>query len=212
MGPGRLSDGKVAGAILKSFTLSLISSTVVWLAFFVLVILVVGEHWETSKLAHAIRGTSALALTARVVLGSLAVWSGVGLVTALTLAGRRVVGLALPAVFGVWIAGALISLSLRPEIRATFTQVYVAAWLLVCVIAVAATFFVSWRRQLIFMPSVVLAALLISITLASAVGSGWLRYELIRQELFGYVLLLGCGLTPIPLAAAPLAVFVNRHR
>jgi hypothetical protein len=57
-----------------------------------------------------------------------------------------------------------------------------------------------------------LAALLISITLAAAVGSGWLRYELNRHEPFGYVLLLGCGLIPIPLAAAPLAVFVNRHR
>ena len=37
-------------------------------------------------------------------------------------------------------------------------------------------------------------------------------HELIRHEPFGYVLLLCCGLIPIPLAAAPLAVFVNRHR
>ena len=86
------------------------------------------------------KGPARSTLTGRVVLGGLATWSGVGLVTALTLAGRRVVGLALPAVFGVWIAGALIPLGLRPEIRDTFTQAYTAGWLLVCVIAVAATF------------------------------------------------------------------------
>jgi hypothetical protein len=91
-------------------------------------------------------------------------------------------------------------------------QAYTAGWLLVCVFVAAATFVVSWRRRLIFMPSVLFAALLISITFAAALGSGWLRIELIRQEVFGYVLLLGCFLIPIPLAAAPLAVFVNRHR
>mgnify|MGYP001297495933 CR=1 FL=1 len=207
-----LSDGKVAGAILRSFTLSLISSAVVWLAFFVLVNVIVIDRRVTSDFTHAIRTTGVPALTALIVLGGLAVWSGVGLVTALTLAGRRVVGIALPAFFGVWMAGILIAICLRPAIQDTFMQAYTAAWLLACVVAVAATFFVSWRRKLIFMPSMLLAALLISITFAAALGSGWIRIELIRHEPFGYVLLLGCGLIPIPLAAAPLAVYVNRHR
>jgi hypothetical protein len=202
-----LSDGKVAGAILKSFTLSLISSAVVWLVFFVLVNVIVIGRWVTSDFSLAIRTTGVPALAARIVLCTLAVWSGVGLVTALSLAGRRVVGLALPTVLGVWMAGVLIAICLPTEIQDTFMHAYTAGWLFVCAIAAAATFIVSWRRKLIFMPSVLLAALLISITLAAAVGSGW-----IRQEVFGYVLLFGCGLIPIPLAAAPLAVFVNRHR
>lgn len=204
-----LSDRGLAGAILKSFTLSLISATLVWLAFFVLVNVIVIDRRVASDFSHAIRGTSTLALTGRIVLCALAVWSGVGLVTALTLAGRRVIGLALLAFFGVWMAGVLIvlSLSFHREIQDTFANAYIVGWLLVCLVAVAATFIVSWRRRLIFMPTMWLAALLISITLAAALGSGWIRHEPL-----GYVLLLGCGLIPIPLAAAPLAVFVNRHR
>ncbi len=202
-----LSDSSLARAVVTSLTLSLIFSAVVWATFFALVLVVVGEHWETSKLLRAIQTTSALALTGRMVLFGLAVWSAVGLVTALTLAGRRVVGLALPAVFGVWIAGLLIPLSLRPEVRPAFTWVYAVLWLLICLAAAAGTFIVSWRRRLIFWPSLLLAALLVVICLAAAYGSGWLL-----DERFRLPLILGCGLIPIPLAAAPLAVYLNRHR
>ena len=117
------------------------------------------------------------ALTARMVLCCLAVWSGVGLVTALTLAGRRVVGLALPAVFGVWMAGILTAMCLRPEIRDTFTQAYTAGWLLVCVIVAAATFVVAWHRRLIFVPSVMLAALLVLVAVVAGYGSGWIARD-----------------------------------
>ena len=161
----------------------------------------------SSKTFQVIHGTSALALAARTVLCALAVWSAVGLVTALTLAGRRVVGLALPAVFGVWMAGALIPLCLRPEISRD-----IHAGLHRCLaIGLRGRGCGDVHRELAptidIHADVLLAALLISITLAAAFGSGW-----IRHEPFGYVLLLGCGVIPIPLAAAPLAVFVNRHR
>jgi hypothetical protein len=204
-----LSDGKVAGAILKSFTLSLITSAVVWLAFFVLVNVIVVDRRVTSDITHAIRTTGVPALTGRIVLCALAVWSGVGLLTALTLAGRRVVGLALPAFFGVWMAGVLIvlSLSFHREIQDTFAKGYIVGWLLICMVAVAATFIVAWRRQLISMPSVALAALLVLTAIVAGYGSGWMH-----DEWFRVPLLLGCFLIPIPLAAAPLAVFVNRHR
>ena len=138
-----LSDSKLSGAILKSFTLSLISSAVVWLAFFVLVNVIVVDRRVTSDITHAVRTTGVPALTARIVLCALAVWSGVGLVTALTLAGRRVVGLALRAFFGVWMAGVLVTICLRPGIQDAFMQAYTAAWLSVCLIAAAATFIVS---------------------------------------------------------------------
>ena len=204
-----LSDRQLAGAILKSSTLSLISSAVIWAVFLALVVWVVGEHRETSKLYRAIQHVLPGALAARIVLGAVVVWSTVGLLTSLTLSGRRVLGVALLLIFGAWAAGFLFPLCLRPEFRHKFTDAYTVVCLALCLVAVAATFIASWRRQLIFMPTLLLAAIIV---LTAVAAWHFSVYGLAREGKYLLPILCGCGLTPIPLAAAPLAVFVNRHR
>ena len=204
-----LSDGQLAGAILKSSTQSLILSAVIWATFLALVVLVVGEHPETSKLYHAVEKIGAAALAARIALGAVVAWSAVGLLTSLTLSGRRVLGVALLLIFGAWAAGFLFPLCLRPEFRHKFTDAYTVVCLALCLVAVAATFVASWRRQLIFMPTLLLAALIV---LTAVAAWHFSFYGLGREGKYLLPILCGCGLTPIPLAAAPLAAFVNRHR
>ena len=202
-----LSDGQVANAILKSATLGVVSSAVICGRCMAGVISIVGEYGETARLYRSVQQIGALAMLARVALCALATWSIVGFITSLILAGRRVFGIGFVLVIGVSMAGLLLPPCLRREFRPTFTQTYLLACLVLCLLVVAAAFIASWQRRLISMPALCLAAGIVLAALAMAQVGG-----LTREWKYLLPVILGCGLIPFPLAAAPLAVYANRHR
>ena len=201
-----LSDDRLASAVLRSTTLGLVSSAVIWAFCMALVVLIVGEHVETSRLYRGVQHLGVYALLARFALGAVAAWSGVGFVTSVALSGRKEMGIAMGPASGLAIAGALLPLCLPSESRPAFTQAYILACLTLCLFGCGAVFVASLRRNLISMRTLALAVTIIVAAVAAVCFS-----ELPRD--WKYLALLGgCGLLPIPLAAAPLAVYVNRHR
>ena len=115
--------------------------------------------------------------------------------------------IAVVLIFSVLLAGIWIPLCLSHASRPAFTHTYTLVCLVFCFCGAAATFITSWRRHLIGVRTVGLAATMILAAVAGVYGSG-----LDREWKFLLPGLVGCGVLPIPLAAAPLAVYFNRHR
>ncbi len=203
-----LTDGQLANAILKSATVGLISSAVIWAAFMAAALWIVGERGETQALLRTIQQIGAVPLLvpllARIALVAAVVWSAVSLVTSLSLAGRKVAAVAFWVAFGAWIAGLLVRNYL-------LSRWYFSACIVLCLLGFLATFVASLRLQLISTRTLLLAASIVLTTVAalhfSVLTSEW-KYPLPIPVL----LLCGCCLIPISLAAAPLAVWANRHR
>lgn len=209
-----LPDCRLANAILKSATLGLILSTMIWAVFMAAVVVIVGEHAETSRLYRSIQQISTLALLARTVLGAAVAWSGVGFVTSLALAGRKVMGIGIAVICSACIGGVLLPLCLPREARSMNTQRFLVVCLVPCLLAAVATFIASWRLRLISIRMLWLAAVLVLTVVAAAYSSELFLHisGYSRQWIYLLPVLCGCGIIPIPLAAAPLAVYVNRHR
>jgi hypothetical protein len=201
-----LSDSQLANAVLKSATLGLVLSAMVWGVCMAVVILLFSENAETSKAYQVLSQLGIVGTLARVVLGATAIWSAIGFVTSLVLAGPRVFAVGFGLVIAAAMAGALIPLCLRHDARPVFTQTYLCVCLVVCLIVVAATFMASWRLRLISLPILCLAAGIVVAALLMAQLGG-----LTHESKYLLPVLCACGVFSMPLAAAPLAVYTNRH-
>ena len=148
--------------------------------------------------------------SASIALGTMAAWIAAGLLTSLTLAGRRVFVAAVGLACGVCVMGVLLSLCFFHDSRRDFEQMYFSICLVCCLFGCGAAFMASWRRHLISQRTLWLAAILVLASGSTAVA--FANFAGMPLE-WKYLLpvLGGCGLAPIPLAAAPLAVYVNRH-
>jgi hypothetical protein len=202
-----LTDSQLAHAVLKSATLGLILSAMVWAACMAVVLLIFGDHGEMPKAFQAFSQLGVVGTLARIVLGAIATWCAIGFVTSLILAGTRVFSVGFGLVIATAMAGILIRLCLRHDARPAFLQAYLFACLAICLLAVTATFMASWRLRLISMPAVCLSAGIVLSALAMAQVGG-----LTHEWKYLLPVLCGCGIVPMPLAAAPLAVHANRHR
>jgi hypothetical protein len=137
-----------------------------------------------------------------------AIWGGVGLMTSLFLAGKKVSGVVMCTLIGVWIAAGIgPQLLLSREAQATFFRVFGPACAVLPLVCIAAAFVAGWWLQLISRNRLALAAAIVAGMIAAAHLSG-----LTSQPGSFLPLLWGCCLTPSALAAAPLAVWWNRHR
>ncbi len=202
-----LSDGQIANAILKSSTLGLLASAAIWAALMVLVFFSVGDHAEASRVYQVIEQLGVDVVLARVALGAAALWCVVGFVTSLALAGKKAFLVGFVLTVGVALAGALLPLPLQRAARPAFTQAYFLVWLVVFLFVAVAVFIASWRRRLISPPALALAALIVVAALAAAQAGG-----LTRDWKYLLPVVCACGVLPFPLAAAPLATWINRHR
>jgi len=206
-----LSDSQLANAILKSMTLALISSAVICAAVVALVVLIVGERLDTSRVFGAVRIHSGFAIPACIALGALAAWSLVGFVTSLALAGGRVISVAILLPFGVWIATFVLSRCVFYDFRREFEQAVFMTCLVCCLLGSGAIYIASWRRRSICKRTLWIAAALALTSGSTAVAAA--HFAGLPLEWKYLLPAFGCcGLIPIPLAAAPLAVYVNRHR
>jgi hypothetical protein len=203
-----LSDRQIANAILKSATLGLILSAVIWFACMALVVLIVGGREEISKLyqSSAIEKNRFLVFLVFSALAATAVWSFVGFVTSLSLAGRKVVLYAFALAFGTWMTGALLPLGFEGESQIAFSAFYSTAFAALCLTGCFAAFAAVWHWHLISIRTLCLAATIV----LTAVGALYSAGMSFAWDDWPFVVF--CCLLPIPLAAAPLAVYVNRHR
>jgi len=202
-----LSDGQLATAVLKSATLGLILSALIWTAFMVLVAWIVAMRQKYSMPLGAVNRTDVVDYLCGTTLGALAVWSAVSFITSLALGGKKVLGVAFGLFFGCYVLLPSMSQSLpyafQPDISAeAYFKGCLVLWLVLC----AAAFVAGWRWHLISVPTLCLAATLIVTAVAAAHFAG-MPFE---RRYWPHVVF--CCLIPLPLAAAPLAVCVNRHR
>ena len=132
----------------------------------------------------------------------------VGLVTALFLAGNRVPLIVMCTVLGVWIAGNVGARFLPfHEARAIFFGVFRIAFFVLPLVGVAACFVAGCWLRLISRGTLVLAAAIVAAMFAAARLAGFTS-----EPAPCLLALWACCLTPAALAAAPLAVWWNRHR
>ena len=155
-----------------------------------------------SKLAADLRSDLDATCLTQMIFIAAAAWTFVGSLTAFSLAGKRILRRG-ALIFCVWAAGVvgftLLEIRLRPT---NFLAAYFTISLFLCLIACAATFFASRQRRLISVGTCGLAAALV----LSVIGLG-----VLTNTMSHWFPVLSCGLIPFPLAAAPLAVNVNRH-
>ena len=205
-----LSDRQIASAVLKSATLGLISSAAIWAVGMTLVFWIVVIRRET-PMRVPVPGHNAgfRGLPGGTVLAAMAIWSFVGLGTSLSLAGRKVLGIAMALAFAVWMAAVVVPMFLQDDrSHAEFTGLYFIICLIHCLYGCAFAFIATWRRHLISVLTLWLAGamVLFAVAVLYSFGGGHGRW-------YEWLIVLGCFcLLPIPLAAAPLAVYVNRHR
>ena len=197
-----LSDLQIAAAVLTSVTVGLISTALV------LAVLAAVVAWIVAVRQGTFHGVGfghfdVADFVGRIALIALVVWSVVGFITSLALAGKKAIGAAVALLTGMWLSAILLHESLPHAYRSRVTEGYASGCLALCLLACAAAFFVSWRLHLLSVPAVVLAAAIVLAPIAALHLAGE-RLEL--EPVLAFCLL------PIPLAAAPLAVYVNRHR
>ncbi len=202
-----LSDGQIANAILKSATFSLIVSTLIWFAFLLLAGLILSVRRGMIGPFGAVSISDFGKTLCGIMLWALMAWSAVGQVTSLALAGRRVMRDALLLAFGAWIVGLLLYQYLPGNIGPAVAMGYAWGCFVLYLLACGAAFVASWRWNLISNRTLWLAVLLASVAFDVAYCCGS-----VRDWPSHLVVLSRCSLIPLPLAAAPLAVYFNRHR
>jgi len=201
-----LSDRQIANAILKSATLGLILSAAIWFACMALVVLIVGGREEISGLCRQLEQQEVVAGLAFISIGLTAIWSFVGFVTSLSLAGRKVVLYAFAMAFGAWMTGALLPLGFGDKSQIAFSAFYSTVFAILCLSGCVAAFAAVWHWHLISVRTLCLAATIV----LTAVGALYSAGMPIAWQ--SWPVVVYCCLLPLPLAAAPLAVYTNRHR
>jgi hypothetical protein len=202
-----LTDRQIASVVLKSGTLALISSAMIWTLCMAATLWIVEERAELPKLSKAIQQWGPIPFLARATFGVLGLWSVVGLMTSLSLAGRKLMGIAVATASLVAITGVLVPNCLPSSARAAFVQAYCFVFVSLSLLAVLATFVASARRQLLSRRAIGFSAGLVLAAAVTVLFSGWAG-----QWKYLLPALAGCAMLPVPLAAAPLAVWTNRHR
>ena len=213
-----LTDSQVANAVLTSTTVGVLSSALIWAGFMGAVLLILDQRTGLSSLQSMIGQFESIRLLefatlgirllgfATLVIG--AIWGAVGLMTSLFLAGKKVAGVVVCTVFGVWIAGSIGPRFLfSHEAQVTFFHVFVSACVVLPLVCIAAAFVAGWWLRLISRNTLVLAAAIVAAMFAGAHLSGFTS-----EPGSCLPVLWACCLTPSALAAAPLAVWWNRHR
>jgi hypothetical protein len=194
-----VSDRQIAGAVLRSATCGMFVSATIWVVFMILDLRIfalhVGPGFFSGFQPRERFGVWCLTV--------LSIWSSVSLVTSLALAGRRALIVACGVIVGFWTTTILLGHYFGDRVAGPFVLIC----LFLCVVGCAALFGACWTRRLISPRTLLLAALLVAGAMI-AVRSGMRRMNV--EE---FILALDiCSLIPIPLAAAPMAVYVNRHR
>ena len=205
-----LSDGQLATATLKSCPLGLIASAVLWVYFMTLYELIL-QYRHKSIIIAAIHLNGVVVVVAPFAFGLIFAWTAVGLVTSLVLAGRDAMCVGFGLAFLVASGSILVPLCLPHGYRSDFQLVYWLFWRVVFLVGCGVTYVASWRRRLISKRTLCLATLVIFTTGSLAIAFTHFTGPPIDRR----SLLIGLSwwaLIPIPLAAAPLAVYVNRHR
>jgi len=205
-----LTDGQIANAVLISVTVGVLSSALIWAGVMAAVWLILGQAIDLSSLPSTIKLLiGSVRLLGLAILGIGAIWGAVGLMTSLILAGRKVCGIVVGTVIGVWIVGGIGSEFLpSPEAKATFLRAILSAYIVLPLVGIAAAFAASWRLRLISRSTLVLAASIVVTMFAAA----YLLPGFTSEPDTLLPVLWGCCMTPLALAAAPLAVWWNRHR
>ncbi len=210
-----LTDAQMANAVLKSSTISLVVGTLVWGMFLVAGLgILAARGGAVSDLVSKLWGATTLQLGSGVLLASLTLWSVSALMTSLSMAGRRVLALVIYLVVVVLVIFPIaIKYAIPGEFRAAFSHWYYGVCLGLCPVFEIGLFVRGWQRQLISLRIVALAGVLAiagSASLIEAYGDKWSFSQ--STTIAQLPILALCCLIPLPLAAAPLAVWWNRHR
>jgi hypothetical protein len=213
-----LTDGQVANAVLASVTAGILSSALIWAAFWAAVWLILERDSNLPSLQSMIEQLGSIRpleftilgirLLGVITLGLGVIWGTVALMTSIFLAGRKVGVVVVSTVVGGWIVGGVGSeLMLSSEALETFRYVFGWACIVIPLVGIATAFVAGWWMKLISRSTLALA---VAIVAAMFVGAHFV---------FGFTgdpesylpALWGCCLAPSALAAAPLAVWWNRH-
>ncbi len=214
-----LTDSQIANAVLKSATVGVFSSALVWavlLGAVALILALFGRLPSLQDVSHQLELSRApevaylgIRLLGLVALALGAIWGVVALMTSLVLAGKKVGGVVMCTLFGVWIGGGVGSeLLLSPEAQDTFQRVFFFSFVALTLLGNAAGFAAAWRLKLISHKTLLMAVGIVAVMFAGA----HLAFGLTSDPESYVPVLWGCLLAPSALAVAPLAVWWNRHR
>jgi hypothetical protein len=213
-----LTDSQIANALLKNLTVGVLSSALVWavvLGAVALILALLGRLPSLQSVSLQLELSRApevaylgIRLLGLVALGLGAIWGVVALMTSLVLAGKKVGGVVMCTLFGVWIGGGVGSeLLFSPEAQDTFQRVFFFSFVALTLLGNAAGFGAAWWMKLISSNTLLLAAGIVGAMILGAYLVG------ITSEPDAFLAVLwGCLLAPSALAVAPLAVWWNRHR
>ena len=213
-----LTDSQIANAVLTSATVSVVASALIWAAVMAAAVWILEQRTGLPLLQRvirqfeSIRGLEVVTLGIRLlgfatlVIG--AIWGAVGLMTSLFLGGKKVSGVVVCTMFGWWIGGNIVMRYLPSHgVPANFDHVFRFAFIVFPQVCIAAAFAAGWWLKLISRNTLVVAAAIVAAPFAGAHLTG------ITSEPGSILPVLWlCRLTPSALAAAPLAVWWNRHR
>jgi hypothetical protein len=202
-----LTDSQIATAVLKSATFGLISAAVIWTAVVTATLWILGERVESWPVLQKNWQLASAELISKMAIGAVTVWSAVGLVTSACLAGKRVMAATFFLPLGLALVGIVTPKYVIPvEIRGWFMQWYFDSCLGLAVLLGLATFVASSTLRLISWQTLFLAAGIAALTIVAA------QFLLGWEKSLPLEVICGCCMLPVPLAAAPLAVWWNRHR
>lgn len=203
-----LTDGQIANSVLASATVGILVSVVVWAVYMAAALFILQWHAGTSPLHAANEQRQLLRLFGFVTLYVGAVWAVICLTTSLFLAGKKVPGVVVCTVLGMWMAAAIGERFLiSREAQPMFQHLVILVWGGLPPVCIAAAFVAGWWLKLISRNTIVLAAAIVAVMFAAVHLAG-----LTREHEAYLPVLWACSLTPAALAVAPLAVWWNRHR
>lgn len=198
-----MRDDQIAAAVLKNVAASigltgLVAGTVGLLFLALANYRGIGDQMDSHNLTEPLAAAGFYLILA---------WTIVGLTTSATLGGNRVLSITWAAVIGSILVGAVLAALLPSPAADVVVSAYVKGCLLLAVLAVGVIYVVSWRRALI--SGFVLALPAVGILTVLAARLVVPAASPINDDILGLV--LAGALPPLPLAAAPLAVWWNRH-
>ncbi|HTU24386.1 MAG TPA: hypothetical protein VMF30_03240 [Pirellulales bacterium] len=207
-----LADSKIAGCVLRGATLSLAVSVAIWMAMSLLFLVVaLEEKGNLLRAFHSVLLADVAYVAATVALAALSLWSVACFAASLALGGGRVLRIALLLAAGVVIFGLMFPLALPYTYRSDAFDLYWTATLVLCVAGCLAAFVIAWRRRFVTLRVVALAVAIVLL----AIGMHLVRADFSERALkvdSWFYMISFYSLLPLPLAAAPLAVRVSRHR